>query len=442
MSAPDAGPVGEPDADAAAPCRVAFVTQWFPPEPTHTPLWIAQALRRQGLDIDVLTGIPNYPTGVVHPGYSARRRRVERHDGFRVTRTPLYPSHDRSVSGRAANYGSYALSAALLGAPVLRAADVALVYSSPATAAVPALLARLRWRIPYVLMVMDLWPDSVFATGFLTTGVNRRIAEAALTALTRQAYRWADHVAVTSPGMRDALVDRGVPAERLSVVYNWADEKVMQPTEPDHQLRGRLGLDRGFVLMYGGNHGAAQRLDVAIQAMAQLRDLPDVHLVLVGEGVEKPALRALAHRLGLRTVHFVDPVPPARMPAVLASADLHLVCLADQPLFRMTLPSKVQSLLACGQPVLCCAPGDATRAVTEAGAGLTAPPEDPVALAQAIRRAYAMPAAQLRAMGRAGYHHYLATMSESINAGRLADLLSDAARRRRQHHRDQRNERR
>ncbi|MFJ6197802.1 glycosyltransferase family 4 protein [Micromonospora sp. NPDC092111] len=407
--------------------RVAFVTQWYAPEPTSTPVWVARSLARRGLRPEVLTGVPNYPTGRVHPGYSAWRRRTERHEGLRVHRTPLFPSHDHSALRRIANYASWAASSAAFGAPLLRSADVALVYATPATAAAAGMAARLRWGVPYVLMVMDVWPDSVFATGFLTDGLARRVAEPPLAWFTRQTYRWADHVTATSAGMRDALVSRGVPAERVSVVHNWTDEKVMRPSEPDPTLRARLGLTDEFVLMYGGNHGAAQNLGVAIRAMHELRDLPDAHLVLVGDGIDKPALRALATELGLRTVHFLDPVALERMPAVMAAADLHLVSLADQELFRFTLPSKVQSIMACGQPVLTCAPGDSARVVRAAGAGFGVPPDDPVALAGAIRQAAALPRARLREMGEAGRTYYLAELGEEVNAGRLAELVRRAA---------------
>ncbi|WP_433392434.1 glycosyltransferase family 4 protein [Micromonospora sp. KLBMP9576] len=412
------------------PDRVALVSQWYPPEPAPFAEGITGSLRRQGFDVDVLTGVPNYPRGVVYDGYSARRRSVETRDGGRVLRTPLHPSHDRSALGRAANYLSWAASSSLLGASVLRTADVALVYSSPVTATTAAMAARQRWGTPYVTMVLDLWPDSVFATGFLTDGATRRLAEATLGWFTDRTYRWADHVTVPTPGLRDTIIARGVPAGKVSVVYNWADEKVMRPSEPEPGLRARLGLhDEDFLLMYAGNHGPAQRLDTVIDAVARLHDLPDVHLVLVGDGMEKDALMARAARSRPGHVHFLDPVPPDRLAARMAAADLHLVSLADDPLFRITLPSKVQSILACGQPVLACAPGDAARVVRHAGAGFDVAPGDPASLAAVLRQARQMPRSRLRAMGRVGRHHYLTHMSEATNVRVLADLLTDAARR-------------
>jgi glycosyltransferase involved in cell wall biosynthesis len=406
--------------------RVALISQWYQPEPVEVPVWIAEALGRQGLTISVLTGIPNFPTGKVQDGFSAARSRREVRDGLLVQHVPLYPSHDQSAVGRAANYGSFAISSAILGAPLLGSADVVLVYSSPATAATAAIVANIRSGKPYVLLVQDLWPDSVFATGFLT-GKARRVAEWSLTWFTEQAYRRASHVAVISPGMRDLLIHRGVPPEKVSVVYNWVDEKIMHPSEPDPGLRDRLGFSDEFILMYGGNHGPAQSLDIPIRAMDELRDLHGLQLILVGDGIEKAALRSLVQTLDLRSVHFLDPVAYEEMPSLMAAADMQLVSLANTDLFQITLPSKVQSIMACGQPLLACTPGEASRIVQEARAGLTAHPGDPRSLARVIREAYHLSKEQLNAMGNAGLHYYRATLSEGINARALAELLAEAS---------------
>jgi glycosyltransferase involved in cell wall biosynthesis len=285
-------------------------------------------------------------------------------------------------------------------------------------------------RVPYVLLVQDIWPDSVFATGFLSTGPLRRLAETSLTWFTKLAYRRAHHIAVTSPGMHELLIGRGVPRRKLSIIYNWVDETVMRPCAPDPELRQQLGIGDGFLLMFAGNHGAAQALHVPIRAMAEVRDLRDLHLAFVGDGIEKEALRRLARELRLSSVHFVDRRDPHRISAIMAAADLQLVSLADEDLFHVTLPSKVQAILACGQPILSCAPGDASRVVRDAGAGFVSAPGDHEALAATIRQAYHTPTVKLREMGLAGRSYYLAVMSEAINARKLADLLIDASRHR------------
>jgi colanic acid biosynthesis glycosyl transferase WcaI len=424
------GIVGQRSPDGTGgrrPVRVAYVTQWFAPEPSNIPLWIATSLRRQGLEVDVITGVPNYPTGKTYPGYSAWRFSREVVDGFPVTRTPLYPSHGQSALGRIVNLASYSLSSTVFGRRNLKKADVALVYSSPATAAAAAMHAHRRFGTPYVLQILDMWPDSVFASGFLTDGMARRAAEKSLNWFVNRAYTRAAHIGVTSPGMRDLLIDRGVPAEKISIIYNWVDEEVMKPTEPDHRIREQLDLHCKFVLMYAGNHGSAQRLDVVIQAMSQLERGDQVHLVMVGDGSEKPTLRKLAQDLDLQSVHFVDQVPAHDMPGLMASADMQLVSLADEALFRITMPSKVQSIMACAQPILLNAAGDAARAVDDAGAGITCPPGQPAQLARAIRAASNLTSQQLTDMGRAGHDYYRAHMSEAVNSQVLADALNAAS---------------
>ncbi|BFU42435.1 glycosyltransferase family 4 protein [Krasilnikovia sp. MM14-A1004] len=410
--------------------RVTFVTQWFPPEPGNVPIWIASALRRRGFALDVLTAVPNYPAGKTYPGYRTYRQVRESVDDFDVNRVPVYPSHGSSAVGRIVNLCTYAISSAALGRAQLAAADVALVYSSPATAALAAMRAKKRRGTPYVIHVLDMWPDSIFASGFLTQPVLRRAAEWLLHRFVNKAYARADAVAVTSPGMRELLRQRGVPAEKISVVFNWADEATMTLAPADHSLRVELGLQDSFVLMYAGNHGAAQRLDIAIQAMSRIRDLPKVHLVMVGDGAERDTLQKLVAELGLPTVHFVDPVEARRIPGLMAGADMQLVALADQPLFDITIPSKIQSIMACGQPILFSGSGDAATIVRESGAGLTCEPGDPAALAETIRTAYRIPQDDRNRMGDRGHRYYHEHLSEARNAQTLADLLVSAARNR------------
>lgn len=405
--------------------RLAFVTQWFPPEPTPLPAWIAAAMRARGADVHVVTGVPNYPSGVVAPGYSARTASRDDRDGLRVTRAPLVPSHSRSTAGRAANYLSFAASSAWTGRAVLRSADVALVYGSPVTAA----LAAQVWGTPYVVMVQDLWPDSVTATGFLSSPGAERLLEETVGRYSRRVYQGAAHVCAITPGVVDVLVARGVDPARISVVHNWVDETVMRPVPRDPQLRRAWGAaDDDLVLLYAGTMGPAQDLRTLVDAMALLRGRRDVHLVLVGEGIEREPLRARAAELGLVRVTLHDPVPASDIPGLIAAADLNVVPLADQPLFRITLPSKVQATLACGGAVLAVAPGDAARIVHDAGAGAVVAPGDPSVVAEAVAAVADGPRELLAGWRSAARAYYLRNLSETINADRLAHVLAIAAR--------------
>ncbi|WP_114424565.1 glycosyltransferase family 4 protein [Nocardioides houyundeii] len=407
---------------------VTFVCQWFPPEPAAVPESIAHALRDQGLRVEVLTGIPNYPTGIVAEGYAASRAVSEVQHGIRVRRTPLYPSHDTSAVKRLLNYASWALSSAVLGQKQLRKADANLVYSSPATAAFPAMVAKTLWRTPYVLLVQDVWPDSIFASGFLSGRLSQVIFRMVDT-FVRCAYSMADHVAVISPGMADLLIERGVPSDKVSVVYNWLPEGDSAVDEgATSSVREDLGIpDDAKLFLYAGNHGRAQALDSLVDAFMDPATAP-AHLVLLGDGVSKPDL--VRRAAGKDRLHFLDPVPREEAVRMSRASDVHVVSLADDPLFAVTMPSKVQSGLATGLPVLVVAPGDSAAVVTGECAGLAASPGDVAAVVEAVSVFNEMTQKDLAKMGERGREAYERLMARGIGAARLAFLLQQAALRR------------
>ncbi len=427
----DSGTAGNPRSgrDPGRALRLAYVTQWFPPEVEGVPLSIAQTMREQGFHVGVVTGVPHYPTGTPFPGYRARDWKRDSVDGFPLMRVPEFPSHDTSALRRMATFGSFAASGAGLAAWSIGRADVSLVYSSPATAALPAMVARAQYGTPYVLVVQDLWPDSVFATGFLTGGSVQRLAQATMDVFVRRTYRAASHICVITPGMRRTLVSRGVPEERITVVYNWVDESIYRPVAATGELRRTLGLgEADFIALYAGNAGEAQGLAAWVHAMATLRDLADVHLVLLGGGTQTEVLRAMAADHGVGdNVHFLGHVPGSQVPSLTADSDVSVVSLADRPLFEITMPSKVQACLAMARPVVASVAGDAADVVSASGAGWVARPEDPGSIADALRSARATPPLERLARGRWGHESYRATMSREIGSARLAGALRAAA---------------
>ena len=368
----------------------------------------------------MVTGTPNFPDGVVHEDHSARRYARRVHGGLPVLHTPLYPSHDASAARRIINYLSWAIAASV-AVPVWtrsRRADVALVYSSPATAALPAMVLKVLRRTPYVLLVEDLWPDSVTATGFMRSRIARRLIIPALDAFVRLTYRMAAHVAVTSSGMGRALVDRGVPADRVSLVYNWLRE--------EESLGSMQQSDGHLHLVYGGNLGRAQGLETVVHAIAEVGD-PTVRVSFVGDGVCRDELEMLAEELIPGQADFRPRVPLREFQEIARSASALVVSLAADPLFDMTLPGKVQSSLAMGVPVIVSAGRDARELVDGAVAGWTAEAGDVSGLAAAIVRAREAGPAERAERGRLGRELFDSELSEDVNAVRLADLLKSAA---------------
>ncbi|MEU8016991.1 glycosyltransferase family 4 protein [Micromonospora parva] len=408
--------------------RIGIITQWYDPEggSAVVPGIISRSLVALGHEVHVLTGFPNYPSGRLSPGYRLRPYRFEMMNGVSVHRVPLVPSHDRSALGRAANYLSFAASAAAR-LDLLRKVDVWLVYSSPVTVTLPAMVARWLHGRPYVILMEDLWPDTLAESDYVRPGRRTDLIVRWLNRFCDAAHRGASSVAVIAPGMADILSSRGVPRDKLSVVYNWVDERLFRPRTPDPRLAAALGLE-GFVVMYAGSMGNLQGLDVAVDALEHLADIPDLTLVFAGSGVEERRLRESAARYAPGRVVFLGQQPVERMVELMPLGDAQLISLRDQPLLRSIMPSKVQSTLACGRPIVAALAGDAARLVDESGAGFVAPPGDPYALADAIRRMYELGAEKREELGRGGRQFYLERLSERVGSVALAMHLEKAVR--------------
>lgn len=403
--------------------KIAFVTQWYDPEvgSAAIPGAIVRALRARGHDVEVVTGFPNYPTGQLYEGYRVKPYRREVLRGVTVHRVPLYASHDGSAVRRILNFLTFMVSASTLGAFLARRADAVLVYSTPGTVGAAGWVLRRVFRTPFVLYVQDVWPDTVTATGMMP-GRLVRPSEWILHRFCNGIYRSAAHIAVISPGMKDLLVERGVPADAITVVHNWIDEDVFHPA-PRRPRRAE-----GLEVMYAGNFGDVQGLDTAVRALAKARASVDVTLRMIGSGVAEESLRRLAVELGVSDhVRFEGSRTLAEMAGVLADADVQLVCLKDDPLFHLTMPSKIQAILASGRPLITSAPGDAARLTDESGAGWSAPAGDVDALSDLFVRASALTQAELDVLGAAGRRFYETRLGASVGASELEQALLGAA---------------
>lgn len=408
--------------------RFGMVTQWYDPEPgsAAVPATIARSLAGLGHEMHVLTGFPNYPSGRLAEGYALRPYRYERMRDVHVHRVPLLPNHDRSAVRRAGNYLSFA-AAATVGSAVLRRSEAVLVYSTPATVAVPALVAQVRSGPPYVLLIQDLWPDTVLESGFLSSPRVRAAAERVLGRFCDLTYRRAQAIAVTSPGMAEVLQSRGVPESKISLVPNWVDEEAFRPRAKNGAALRQAGVPDGFTVMYAGSLGDLQGLETLVDAVDRLPGSVPAQLVLVGAGVAESRLREMVSRRSLSNVHFLGQRPVGDMGPLLAASDVQVVCLRDLPLFRSTLPSKVQATLASGRAIVASAPGDAARVVTESGAGIAVAPERPDDLAAAMRRLYDAGELEREAMAARGRRHYEQHFAEAVGSRKIEALLVDAA---------------
>ncbi len=404
------------------PRRILLITQWFDPEPTSKGLVFARELVRRGFEVEVLTGFPNYPGGKLYAGYKVRLVQREVRDGVQVTRVALYPSHDQSGLRRTCNYLSFAATAAVYSLFFAKRPDVIYAYHPPLTVGIVAALTRLIRRVPAVLDIQDLWPDTLRATGMLANTWALALAGKICSLV----YGGVDHVVVLSPGFKRMLVSRGVPDQRIDVIHNWCDEVALQAS--DERLPENFPTSDRFRVVFAGNMGKAQALDAVLEAAVLLRGAaPEVSLVFVGGGVEVGRLRDLARTKELRNVVFVPHVPMAEIGAVLRNAEALLVHLRKDPLFGITIPSKTQAYMAVGKPIVMAVSGDAASLIEESGCGIVAESENPASIAAAIVTLSRAERPALEGMGMSGRKFYEEHLCLRVGVTRFARIFDQVA---------------
>jgi colanic acid biosynthesis glycosyl transferase WcaI len=391
---------------------------------------IATELGARGHVLHVVTSLPWYRHHQVEPGWEGHVVRHEDTAWGRVTRVHPFPTDKRNIPARAAAFAGFTVLSSAMGAWGRRAArpDAVLAMSPPLTLGAGGWLAARRWRVPFVFNIQDVFPDVAVELGAIT---NQRVISLA-SWLERWSYRRSDAVTVLSDDLRDNLVDkiRGtVPDahDRVRVIPNFVDTARVTPRAPDAGgYRAEHGLEGRRVVMYAGNVGLSQSLDLMVAAARALGDregTEDVVFVVNGGGSARPRLEAQA--AGLRNVVFVDFQPEERLPEVLAAADVHVVPLR-RDLARSSVPSKTYTILAAGRPVVASVDEgtEVARVVEKAGAGLAVPPDDPESFVTALVALLDDPG-RARAMGRSGREFIEAWASPAAVAEQYEALFEE-----------------
>lgn len=408
--------------------RLLVLSQYFWPE-GFVINDVVRCLREQGHEVVVATGKPNYPDGDVFPGYRAAGLQREPYLGdIDVVRVPLWPRRRGGAKNLVLNYLSFVLSGLVFFPWLLRGRsfDAILVFApSPITQVIPAILLKWLKGARLALWVQDLWPESLAATGFVRQPVLLRMVGW----MVRGIYRACDLLLVQSRAFVEPVARYG-DRDRIRYLPNALD--IREAPDPGAVPSGLIELlDRHFCVVFAGNLGTAQALDMVVQAAEQLRDLTDVRLVLVGSGSRLTWLQARKEALQLDNLVLPGRFPSEAMPVIFAHASALLVSLNDAPVFAQTVPSKVQAYLAAGRPILASLNGEGARVVLEAGAGLVSPAEQAEPLVDNIRRLKNMEEPERAAMGEAGRRHFMANFEMTSQVRQLIDWLSKTHRQQR-----------
>lgn len=365
--------------------KILFLTDNFPPETNapatrtyeHAVRWV-----KAGHQVTVITGAPNFPEGKLFAGYDNRWYAVEYLDGIRVVRVKTYITANEGFLKRTLDYVSFMLSALFFGLFQPRP-DVVLGTSPQFFTVCGAwLLSVFKWR-PFVFELRDLWPESIKAVGAMQEG----FAYDLLKKIELFLYRRAKRIICVTHAFKQVLEEQGIEASKISVVLNGVDTGIYQPMQKDEALARNLGLEGKFVVGFLGTLGMAHALDSVLQAAAQLRDVDNVVFLLAGSGASKETLVEQAQELKLKNVMFLDRQPKSAMPALWSLCDVSLITLRNQPLFSTVIPSKIFESMGMGLPIILSLPeGEAAEIIRSTGSGLVTPPENPSALAEAVRR--------------------------------------------------------
>lgn len=376
--------------------KLLIVSQYFWPESFRINE-IVRSLVARGVEVDVLTAKPNYPEGVVYEGYAAWGSQMERWEGANVYRVPLFPRGSRRAWRLALNYLSFVVMGSTIGPWLLRKRqyDVIFVYGlSPILLAIPAIFLAWIKRRKLVLWVQDLWPDSLAATGYVRNPRMLRAVEWVV----RWIYRRTDLLLVQSRAFEKSIAQQ-VKDKPIRYYPNSVDAMFCKPPSLDVKLPNVPSLEEGYPVVFAGNVGAAQAVEVIVDAAERLLPYPDIRFVVFGNGSRWDWMNQQVAARGLKNLHLAGRFPVDTMPGLMQKAGALLVSLADEPIFAATVPNKVQAYMAAGRPIVACLNGEGARLIQEAGAGVSVRAGDAAALADAVLKLYKMSEADRAVLG-------------------------------------------
>lgn len=384
--------------------KILVVTQHFWPENFRIND-IVEGFLQDGIAVDVLCGLPNYPKGEWFPGYSATGPFEEEWHGAHLYRCKEVPRRGNTSVNIFLNYVSWPWYAAHALHRLPGGYDAVFCFNtSPVLMCWPAIRYAKKHHISFTNYVLDIWPENLYSVLNVKNKALRAIAQGVSDAL----YKKADRLIAMSEPLQQRLCQRtGMPPQKVAVIPQYCEDFYAVP-QPDAALQAQFG--GRFNLVFTGTFTPAQSLETVITAVqdARSRGADMLHLLLVGDGMSRAALEAKVKELHAEdAVTFYGSVPATDIPKFTALADALIVCLSDSPDLGLTVPAKVASYMAAGKPVLASMDGAGNAAVAAAG-GLSSPACDAAALADNLLALTRMDAAQRAAMGQSAKEYYLA----------------------------------
>lgn len=394
--------------------RILIISQYFHPENFRINQ-LAMTLKGAGYSVVVLTAQPNYPSGQFYEGYSFFAPRREIYEEMEILRVPIFPRGSGRAWELVLNYLSFVFFASVIGLPRLKGKfDVCISWcSSPITGSIPAILNRMLRKTPVAIWIQDLWPETFSA---VTKSKNKPLLNA-LSRLVSWIYTNVDQIWIQSPAYEQSVRAHGGRAEQIELVPNWAEDfydrdqwkDILADSVPPNSL------------VFAGNLGRAQGLENLLDAAEIVKE---AHWIFVGDGSLRSWLESEVIKRDLsRQVTLLPRRSAQDVPKILKAAKAVLITLGNDQVYAQTIPSKVQSCLAAGRPVIGTLFGEPARVITQAGCGLVCPPDDPAALAKTVKDFLSLPEEEKEQLGNSGHAYYKAHFTQNQVVARIVSLL-------------------
>lgn len=358
--------------------KILIISQHFFPEQFRIND-IAKSLMDSGHEVTVLTGLPNYPTGVIDQDYRCFKKRHETIEGIEIIRLPIFARGKKSMFRLALNYMSFAIYGSIRVLFIKRKFDVAYVFQvSPVTMILPAAVLKFKTKTPMLVHCLDQWPISVLTGPIKRDG----IIYSGLIHLSRFLYRQADVIMTSSPSFVSYFEDELKITPLSKKIIYW-------PSYAEDTYKESKHVENGiFDLVYAGNIGPALSVETIVKAAILLKEQKNIHFHIVGDGLSREDCEKLANEQLLNNITFHGFFKVEDMSRFYNLADAFLITMVDNEIVNHTIPAKLQSYMLAGKPIIGAIAGDVEKIIHEAKCGLTCPSEDGLGLSEIILDAY------------------------------------------------------
>ncbi|WP_415294024.1 glycosyltransferase family 4 protein [Clostridium perfringens] len=361
--------------------KILVVTQYFWPEEFRIND-ICKGLKEAGHDVEVLTGLPNYPEGKIYKGYSWFKKGVKEYNGIKIMRVPMIPRGKNSSMMLALNYVSFMVNASLKALTLIgKKYDRVFVFQvSPITSAVPAIILSKLKKIPSYIYIQDLWPETFYSI----INIKNKKIRSKMKNICNKIYNSFDKLLIASKGYEDILLKEGFKKEKFEYFPQWAEDFYSESLK-------KVSENRIFTVTFAGNIGKAQSVNTIIEAANLAKENKNIKWQIIGDGSEFKNIKYLVKKYSLEnTVDLLGRKPAKDMPKYFSSSDGLIVTLKNEEILKVTLPAKVQSYMAAGKPIIAAISGEGSRTIKESKSGLVGEAEDYKALYENVIKLYDM----------------------------------------------------